>query len=45
MERKSLTKVSMKNGKVYLKHNCLTEDVPIVIALKAMGITSDKEVA
>ncbi|KAI3635702.1 hypothetical protein MIR68_006340 [Amoeboaphelidium protococcarum] len=45
MERKSLTKVSMKNGKVYLKHNCLTEDVPIVVALKAMGITSDKEVA
>lgn len=44
MERKSMTRVCMKNGCVYLKHNCLNEDVPIVIALKAMGVVSDIEV-
>ncbi len=43
-ERKSKTYVISKNGKIYLKHNCFTEDIPIAIALKAMGVQSDKEI-
>lgn len=27
-----------------LKHNSFTDGIPIVIALKAMGITSDQEI-
>ena len=33
-----------KHGKYYLKHNSMTEDIPIVIIFKAMGITSDQEI-
>ncbi|KAG0004534.1 DNA-directed RNA polymerase III core subunit ret1 [Modicella reniformis] len=43
MERKSKTYVGTKNGKIYLKHNSISEDIPIVVALKAMGMQSDKE--
>ncbi|KAF3989455.1 hypothetical protein FT662_02821 [Candidozyma haemuli var. vulneris] len=43
-ERKSKTYVISKNDKIYLKHNSIAEDVPIVIALKAAGIVSDMEV-
>lgn len=43
-ERKSKTYVSTKNSKVYLRHNCFSEDIPIVIAMKAMGCQSDKEI-
>ncbi|KAG1839326.1 hypothetical protein DFJ58DRAFT_812683 [Suillus subalutaceus] len=41
---KSKTYVTTKKGKIYLRHNCIHEDVPIVIALKALGIQSDKEI-
>lgn len=41
---KSKTYVATKNGKIYLRHNSIHEDVPIVIALKALGIQSDKEI-
>lgn len=34
-----------KNDKFYLKHNTLTEDIPVVVAFKAMGMQSDQEVA
>lgn len=34
----------MKNGKVYMKHNTLGDDVPIVLILRAMGTTSDQEI-
>ncbi|KAF9579226.1 DNA-directed RNA polymerase III core subunit ret1, partial [Lunasporangiospora selenospora] len=44
MERKSKTYVGTKNGKIYLKHNSIADDVPIVVALKAMGMQSDKEI-
>jgi DNA-directed RNA polymerase III subunit RPC2 len=44
-ETKSITKVFHKNGKLYLKHNCLPDDVPIVIAMRALGINSDREIA
>lgn len=35
----------MKKGQIVLRHNTFKEDIPVVIALKAMGITSDKEIA
>lgn len=41
---KSKTYVATKKGKIYLRHNCVHEDVPIAIALKALGIQSDKEI-
>ena len=34
-ERKSKTYVITKNDKIYLKHNSISEDIPIVIILKA----------
>ena len=43
-ERKSRTNVVVTHGRIRLKHNSLTEHVPIVIAFKAMGITSDQEI-
>ena len=43
-EKKSRTNVIVKNGKYYLKHNTLTDDVPICIVFKAMGVTSDQEI-
>ncbi|KAF9074479.1 hypothetical protein BDP27DRAFT_1214540 [Rhodocollybia butyracea] len=41
---KSKTYVVTKKGRIYLRHNSIHEDVPIVIALKALGIQSDKEI-
>ncbi|KAF9006949.1 hypothetical protein BDQ17DRAFT_1389117 [Cyathus striatus] len=41
---KSKTYVATKKGKIYLRHNSLHEDIPIAIALKALGIQSDKEI-
>ncbi|CEO94374.1 hypothetical protein PBRA_000159 [Plasmodiophora brassicae] len=43
-ERKSKTDIYYKKGRIYLKHNSLTEDVPIAIVLKAMGIETDQQV-
>lgn len=43
-ERKSKTYVGQKNGKFYLRHNSLAEDVPIVVALRALGAVSDQEI-
>eukprot|EP00474_Spongospora_subterranea_P000811 CRZ01269.1 hypothetical protein [Spongospora subterranea] len=42
-ERKSKTNIYIKKGRIMLKHNSLTEDVPIVIAMKAMGIETDQQ--
>ncbi|KAJ2742077.1 DNA-directed RNA polymerase III complex subunit Rpc2 [Coemansia sp. BCRC 34301] len=44
-ERKSKTYVFIKNGRLYLKHNMIGEDVPLVVAMRAMGLTSDQEIA
>lgn len=41
---KSKTYVVTKKGKIYLRHNSIAEDVPISVALKALGIQSDKEI-
>src|SRR5690606_29914129 len=43
-ERKSKSYVVTKHDKIYLRHNCLVEDMPIVVVLKAMGIQSDHEI-
>lgn len=43
-ERKSKTNLTVKNGRILLRHNTFTEDVPIVVALKAMGMESDQEI-
>ncbi|KAI6649806.1 DNA-directed RNA polymerase III subunit RPC2 [Oopsacas minuta] len=43
-ERKSRTSVWLHYRKVYLKHNSLTEDIPVVIILKGMGLSSDQEI-
>lgn len=40
---KSRTVVVLRNGRVKLKHNSFTEEIPIGIILKAMGCTSDQE--
>ncbi|KAJ2959681.1 hypothetical protein NQZ79_g4876 [Umbelopsis isabellina] len=44
-ERKSKTAIIVKHDRIYLKHNSVSEDVPIVVAMKAMGVQSDKEIA
>ena len=36
-ERKSKTNLIVKSGKLYIKHNTLSEDVPVVIILKVKG--------
>ncbi|KAL7267525.1 DNA-directed RNA polymerase III complex subunit Rpc2 [Rhizina undulata] len=43
-ERKSKTYVLTKKGLIYLRHNSIMEDVPIVVALKALGVQSDHEI-
>ena len=43
-DRKSRCSVIFKNQKVYLKHNSLGDEIPIVIILKAMGMESDQEI-
>ena len=44
-ERKSKAYIIVKNGgRVYLKHNTLGDDIPIVIVFKAMGVQSDLEI-
>ncbi|WP_423776845.1 hypothetical protein [Bacillus velezensis] len=42
-ERKSKSYVMLKKERISLQHNILTEALPIVIVLKAMGIQSDHE--
>ena len=34
----------MRHDRIYLKHNFLSEDLPIVLVLKALGIHSDQEI-
>ena len=40
-EKKSRTTVIFKNGKFYPKHNLFAEDIPVVVAFKAMGMECD----
>lgn len=41
-ERKSRTVVGVKHGRYILKHNCFTEDIPVGIVFKAMGLECDQ---
>lgn len=43
-EKKSRTNLLSRQGKYYLKHNSMTDDIPVAIIFKAMGITSDQEI-
>lgn len=43
-EKKSRTILLSRHGKYFLRHNSMTEDLPIGIVFKAMGITSDQEI-
>lgn len=43
-ERKSKTSMGIKNNKFYLHSNILTEPIPVVIILRALGVVSDHEV-
>jgi DNA-directed RNA polymerase III subunit RPC2 len=43
-ERKVKTYVICAKGKMYLKQNSVSEDVPIVVLFKAMGLQSDREI-
>ena len=43
-ERKSKTYVLTKKDRIYLKHNSINEDIPIVLVFKAMGLQSDNEI-
>ncbi|KAK2195923.1 bifunctional DNA-directed RNA polymerase [Babesia duncani] len=44
-ESKSRTAVVYKNQKLYVRHNSFTDDVPLCIILRAMGVETDKEIA
>jgi DNA-directed RNA polymerase III subunit RPC2 len=41
---KTKTYVVLKKNHLYLKHNCLNEDIPVAIVLRAMGVQSDYEI-
>jgi DNA-directed RNA polymerase beta subunit len=43
-ERKSKTYVTCKRQHYYLRHNQLTEDIPVGIVFKAMGFESDYDI-
>ncbi|KAA8496235.1 DNA-directed RNA polymerase III subunit RPC2 [Porphyridium purpureum] len=43
-ERKSRTMLVVKHGRFYLRHNSLSEDVPVIILFKAMGMVSEAEI-
>lgn len=43
-EKKSRTNLIVKNGKYYLKHNTLQDDIPVAIIFKAMGVACDQEI-
>ncbi|KAI9190025.1 DNA-directed RNA polymerase III complex subunit Rpc2 [Blastocladiella emersonii ATCC 22665] len=43
-EVKSKTNLILKHRKLYLKTNTLTEEIPIVVIMRGLGMTSDVEV-
>ncbi|CAG9318227.1 POLR3B [Blepharisma stoltei] len=43
-EKKSRTVVQSKGSKIYMKHNTLSEDIPIAIVFKALGVQADQEI-
>lgn len=43
-ERKSRCNIFFKNRRVYLKHNSIGDEIPIVVVFKAMGLENDQEI-
>lgn len=43
-ERKSRTNLIMKRSKYLLKHNSFTDNIPVVVVFKAMGVIADQEI-
>lgn len=43
-ERKSRTSIVAKQNKFCLKHNAMSEDVPVVVIFKAMGMECEQEI-
>jgi DNA-directed RNA polymerase III subunit RPC2 len=43
-DTKSRTSLIYKNSKIYLNHNSFTDEIPICIMLRAMGVLSDQEI-
>ncbi|KAF7456979.1 DNA-directed RNA polymerase III RPC2 [Cryptosporidium felis] len=43
-ESKSRTLVVFKNSKLYLRHNSFSDEIPLCIVLKAMGIETEQEI-
>lgn len=43
-ERKSRTSIVTKQNKFCLKHNAMSEDVPVVVIFKAMGMECEQEI-
>lgn len=43
-ERKSRTVVGVKHNRYFLKHNSFTEDIPVIIIFKAMGLECDQAI-
>lgn len=43
-ENKSRAQVVLKQGKLYLRHNSFTDDLPLVVVLIALGMESDQEI-
>ena len=43
-DTKTRTGLIFKNNKIYVKHNSFSDEIPICIIFKAMGILSDQEI-
>ncbi|PSN68474.1 DNA-directed rna polymeras-like protein III subunit [Corynespora cassiicola Philippines] len=43
-ERRTKTYVIQKKGLMFLRHNTLSEEIPIVFVMKALGIHTDREI-
>jgi len=43
-EKKSKTNIIMKDKKIYLKHNKISENINIVILIRAFGVETDKDI-
>jgi DNA-directed RNA polymerase III subunit RPC2 len=42
-ERRSKTNIYAKKNAIYLQHNSFTEDLPICVVLKGLGVETDQE--
>ncbi len=43
-ERKTKTTILLKRQRFYLKANALSEDIPLIVVFKALGVESDQEI-